>query len=285
MATLSAAAGTAPLPVVSLPEAGVFPESITSTADGSLIWGSLGGGTIYRTAPDQDLAKPWIRADASGHSVYGVLADEARDALWACWVLRGNDGAQSDLRRFSLKNGELLQSYAFPGGGSCNDVAIAPNGTVYATDMSGGRILRLLPGARTLDVWLANERLKGVDGIVAFEAVVYANNFRSNELYAFRRKAPELTVLTASRPLYKPDGMRPEKNGGFLLVEGSGVLSRVKVSGDRAQIDTLYEGLEGTTALAVARGRIWVLDSMFRYRSNTDFDAGPFKAYGVPLVK
>eukprot|EP00456_Euglypha_rotunda_P009009 TRINITY_DN11901_c0_g1_i12.p1 TRINITY_DN11901_c0_g1~~TRINITY_DN11901_c0_g1_i12.p1 ORF type:complete len:152 (+),score=40.60 TRINITY_DN11901_c0_g1_i12:81-536(+) len=151
--------------------------------------------------------------------------------------------------------------------------------------MQGGRILRLSPGAQQLEVWIANERLAGVDGIVAFDTVVYANNFRSNELYALPASAPALNVLTLSRPVTKPDGMRPEKNGRFYLVEGSGKLSLVAVNGSDAQIELLQDGFEGTTALTVTRDHIWVLDSMFRYRANSEADTGPFKAYGVPLPK
>lgn len=273
------------LPVLSLPESRVFPESITSTADGSLILGSLNGGIIYRIAPGKTVAEPWITPAVAGRSVYGVHADEPRGILWACSVLRDGERIESEMQAYALDDGRPLRSYAFPGGGLCNDMAVAPDGTVFVTDMSGGRILVLGPQATQLEVWIDDARLEGIDGIVAFESSVYANNFRSGELYAFTHGpgVPDWYVLSASKPLTRPDGMRPLADGGFLLVEGVGVLSRVSIHDRHAHIQVLYEGLEGTTAVTVARGHAWVLDSMFRYRSNPEIDTGPFKAYGVPL--
>src|SRR3546814_15105611 len=46
------------LPSVSLDVRGAFPESITSTEDGGLILGSVGGGAIYRVAPGSSKAEP-----------------------------------------------------------------------------------------------------------------------------------------------------------------------------------------------------------------------------------
>jgi hypothetical protein len=57
-------------------------------------------------------------------------------------------------------------SYAFPDGrGLCNDMAVAGD-TLYATDTSGARVLRLKPGATTMDLWVADPLLASADGIV-----------------------------------------------------------------------------------------------------------------------
>src|SRR3546814_6474651 len=111
------------LPSVSLDVRGAFPDSITSTEDGGLILGSVGGGAIYQIAPGSSKAEPWIVPAAAGHSVFGVLADESRNTLWACSVVLGpGDQAQSELKRYNLRDGKPQDSYAFPGGGLCNDI-------------------------------------------------------------------------------------------------------------------------------------------------------------------
>src|ERR1700675_2996836 len=38
-----------------------FPESITSTKEGAVIFGSISKGIIYRAAPDSATAEPWIQ--------------------------------------------------------------------------------------------------------------------------------------------------------------------------------------------------------------------------------
>lgn len=278
------------LPAVTLSEPRTFPESVTATPDGALIFGSLAGGTIHRAGPGQDRAVPWIRdAAGDGGSIYGVLADPARNRLWACAVRRQGETSGSVLRGFALDSGEPQRDYPFPGGGLCNDIAVAADGTLFATDMSGGRILVLRPQARQLQVWADVPLLKGIDGIVASDTTVYANNFRSGALYAFARGAGAAvpTVLRTSRPLLKPDGMRPGRAAGeLLLIEGGGTLSRVTVSGERARVETLRDGFEGPTAVAAARGRLWVLESRLAYRHDPalkERDPGPFRAYGVAM--
>lgn len=276
----------AALPTISLNALNAYPESLASISDGSLIFGSLNGGMLYRVAPGQDKAEPWIVPTTPDRSLYGVLADEPRGLLWVCSVSRQGQQAESELLSLSIKEGKLVRRYPFPGGGVCNDMAVAPDGSVYATDMSGGRILKLQSGGESLGVWVDDPRLKGIDGIVAFESKVYANNFRSGELYVFDRsggdKSEDWDVLSISRPLEKPDGMRPLSNGNFLLVEGNGTLSKVGIHAGQAHLKVLYDGLEGTTAVALARGRAWVLDSKFRYLGK-DVEAAPFIAYGIPF--
>lgn len=50
---------------ITIPGSHVYPESITATADGTLINGSMGDGGIYRTAPGTATAQLWIKRLAS----------------------------------------------------------------------------------------------------------------------------------------------------------------------------------------------------------------------------
>ena len=63
---------------------GIYPESITSTSDGTLIIGSIGKGSVFRSKAGAT-AEPWIAAGTQGLlSVFGVLADEKSQTLWVC---------------------------------------------------------------------------------------------------------------------------------------------------------------------------------------------------------
>jgi hypothetical protein len=77
--------GTAAAQVVTeitLPGTRVFPESITSTADGTLYAGSLGHGNVLRIAPGRTFAEEWIKPGAGGlNGVLGVFADEKNRLL------------------------------------------------------------------------------------------------------------------------------------------------------------------------------------------------------------
>ena len=64
----------------------------------------------------------------------------------------GRNGApvvgETALKAFNLKTAAFKASYAFPNNGLCNDMAVAKDGTVYATDTTQGRVLRLKKGAK-----------------------------------------------------------------------------------------------------------------------------------------
>ena len=74
----------------------VFPESITSTRDGTLFTSSVGEGRIFRAAPGADKATAWTEKQPGPHSVLGVYADEKSGTLWACYsdmaLTKGNTG-------------------------------------------------------------------------------------------------------------------------------------------------------------------------------------------------
>jgi hypothetical protein len=81
---VSAFAATA-VTEITLPGTLVYPESITSTADGTLIVGSLGHGNVMRIAPGKATAEEWIKPGTGGlNQVLGVFADEKGKTLWVC---------------------------------------------------------------------------------------------------------------------------------------------------------------------------------------------------------
>jgi len=120
---------------VTINDTGVMPESLTSSQDGSIYFGSVPKGTIYRAAPGAAQAEQWILASASGlTSTYGLLADDKNNTLWVCENSSGGRGGpvvgQTALRSFDLKTGATKGTYPFPtNGGVCNDMAVATDGS------------------------------------------------------------------------------------------------------------------------------------------------------------
>src|SRR5690606_42068328 len=67
---------------------------------------------------------------------------------------------------FDLDTGAKKGEYAFPPPASvCNDIAIARDGTAYATDTQNGRLFKLAKGGSTLTLYGEDRALVGVDGI------------------------------------------------------------------------------------------------------------------------
>jgi hypothetical protein len=85
---------------ITLPGTRVFPESITSTPEGTLIIGSLGHGNILRVAPKKTVAEEWIKPGTGGlNGVLGVFADERGRQLWVCSNNLENKGEATGLER------------------------------------------------------------------------------------------------------------------------------------------------------------------------------------------
>src|SRR6267378_454579 len=76
---------TPTLESIPIPGTKAFPESITSTTDGTLYVGRLGDGGIVRVKPRTRESTIFVQPGTSGsRSILGVFADEASNTLWAC---------------------------------------------------------------------------------------------------------------------------------------------------------------------------------------------------------
>jgi hypothetical protein len=295
------AAGNArnqPLPDVVIDDTNVYPESMSAAKDGTIYIGSM-KGIVFRAAPGSAKAEPWIKPTAQNGllSILGVLADERSRTLWVCSdpsPFRNPPAVgTSSLMAFDLKTGSQKGVYPFPAPASaCNDITIARDGSVYASDTPNGRILKLTRGAKDLEVFAADERLKGIDGLVfGGDETLYANIVTRGLLVRVER-APDgqfkdLTTLTTSAPLGAPDGFRLIEGRTFLLAEGSaGRIDEVTINGDRAEIRMLRDGLISPPAVTLVGRTAYALEGKIGYLVDPKLkgqDPGVFSAHAVPL--
>ncbi len=296
---LAAACYAAPaLTEITLPGTRIFPESITSTSDGTLIVGSLGHGNVSRIAPGSAMAQEWIKPGTGGlNQVLGVYADEKGKTLWVCSNNLENKGEATAAMAFDLKTGAPKGTYPLPGDGTlCNDIAAASDGTTYFTDTRQGSVVMLKPGGKSLEIAAKDPLLAGADGLAFGEkTILYVNSVTAGKLLRLDLgpdgKAKSVVELKLSRPLDRPDGMRAIGKNRLLLAENSGKMSIVTFEGSdpqTAKIDTIKEGLESTPGVAATRGMAWIVEGKLNYRNDPAFkdkDPGLFKMYAVPLPK
>jgi sugar lactone lactonase YvrE len=278
--------------IITFTDGRIFPESLTSTKNGAIYFGSLGQDAVYRADAKSDVASVWIKPKTSGlQSVLGVLADERAGVLWVCASATGGRGGtpvvgETALKAFSLKDASLKGSYPFPGNGLCNDIAVARDGTVYATDTTQGRVLRLKKGSSALDVWASDPmQLATADGIALLaDGAVYVNSVGQSTLMRIPVKADgsagAIVKLEPSRPMQGPDGMRSVGSKTLLLVEG-GRLDEVTINGDKAEIKVLKEDMPGVTAVTLVNNTAYIAEARLNARAGTA-DPGPFRALSAP---
>ena len=271
----------------------LFPESITSLKDGTIILGSVPGG-IYKINPGETAARQFVPREGNGFTtVLGVFADEKNKTLWVC-----NTGP-GVLKAFDLATGKSTGNYPMPQGAVCNDIAVADNGTVYATDTSAAaRIFMLKKGGTALEQVAADPLLAGVDGI-AFgdKKTLYVNSVTANKLIKLDLgpdgKATKLTDLKLSGVLGGPDGLRSVGKNKFIQAENGnaarsgGRLAYITIDPktNTATIKTLKEGMQATPATTATKGMAWVVEGKQDYRNgkNKGQDPTPFKLYAVKL--
>ena len=279
----------------------VFPESIASDAAGNLYIGS-NGGTIYRARAGATRAEPWIvPSEANGlRSLFGVFADEGRKVLWACSIpnlfAQPRQTGTSVLKAFDLATGELKANHEFPADkpSACNDIAVARDGTVYATETLSGRIFALAPGADALTLFAEGQDLVGVDGIaIASDGAIYINNVRQHLFQRVNRKADGsyagLTTLTLTDKLNGPDGLRGMGGNRFLQAEGpGGRVAIVEVNGDSATVTPVKTDLESSPGTAQVGNVGYAIEGKANYLFDPnlrDNDPGPFMIRAFPLPR
>jgi sugar lactone lactonase YvrE len=292
LAVLAATLHAADRSTLTFADGRIFPESLSSTKDGTVYVGSLGQDSVYRASKDASVASTWIKPKTAGlQTVLGVLADERAGVLWVCASASGGRGGapvvgETALKAFNLKDASLKASYPFPGNGLCNDIAVAKDGTVYATDTTQARILRLKKGAAALDVWSADPKLLATaDGIdLLADGTIIVNSVGQSTLMRIPVQpdgsAGAIQSLEPSRPLQGPDGMRTVGARTLLLVEG-GRLDEVTITGTKAEVKVLKEGMTGATAVTLTKDTAYVSLARLNLRNSQD-DPGPFQVVSVP---
>jgi sugar lactone lactonase YvrE len=295
---LAAACAAQGVTEITLPATRIFPESITSTADGTLIVGSLGHGNVLRIAPGKTAAEEWIKPGTGGlNGVLGVYADEKGKTLWVCSNNLEGKGEATAVMAFDLKRGTPKGTYKLPGEGTlCNDIAVGSDGTAYIADTRLAQVLMLKPGMKTLEVAAKDPLLAGADGL-AFgdKTTLYVNSVTAGKLLRVDLgpdgKSKKITDLKLPRPLDRPDGMRAIGTHRLLLAENSGKMSIVTFVGPENQnvvIGTLKEGLESTPGVTATKGMAWLIEGKLNYRNDASFkdkDPGTFKMVAVPLPR
>lgn len=243
------------------------PESMTVAPGGTLFVGSAGSPFVYRVQPGATTAEKFIDATAEGPKTFffGMLADPATNTLWTC-QLTPNPTADppqrhTALRGFDLKTGAPKLRWNLPGDNTtCNDMSIGPDKALYISDTGPGRIYRLAPGAQTAELFSDSRLLNGIDGITFLDGTLYVNSVVFNKLYripvtAGKAGAPEDIWMDA--PVKGLDGMRAANGKIFVAENGSGKITQLEVTGDRAHVTVLKDGLKTPTGIEPAGDTLW----------------------------
>ncbi len=243
------------------------PESMTVAPGGILIVGSASSPFVYKVKPGATAAEKFIDASAEGPGTFffGMLADPATSTLWTCQLTPVPDTKPAQrhtaLRGFDLTTGAPKLRWNLPGDSTtCNDMTIGPDKALYISDTGPGRIYRLAPGATSAELFSDNRLLSGIDGLTFLDGTLYVNSVVFNKLYRVpinAGKAGPLEDIWMDAPVKGIDGMRTANGKIFAAENGSGKITMMTVTGDRAHITVLKDSLKTPTGVEPAGDTLW----------------------------
>ena len=144
-------------------------------ASGGFFLGSVHRGRILRRKADGTVA---TFADLHGLAPLGLAVDATSKRLWAVVAdlpqTAERDPARKDatfLLAFDLASGREVARIAPPAGGgqALNDLVVAGDGRVYASDSRSGAVWTLAPGGRQLEVVIGPGHLGSAGGLALFD--------------------------------------------------------------------------------------------------------------------
>ena len=160
---------TPPAPVAfRLTDRQLIPEGISYDQNGKRFFLGSAQRKIIVTDPKGE-ARDFSHPDDKLDLVLGLSVDAERGHLYAVSTNGYIDEAKTERRnaifRYDLKSGRLLDRFIAPEAMQLNDLAIAPDGTLYVTDSMSGSLFRKKPDEGTLTRLGTAGALRGANGI------------------------------------------------------------------------------------------------------------------------
>ncbi len=155
------------------------------------------------------------------------------------------------LVEIDIASGRILKRYPAPGAVFLNDVAAAPDGDIYVSDMMTNRIHRLRAGR--FEVWLEDPALENPNGLyVQGERLIVGcwgpitkgfSTSAPGHLKSIGLADKTIRVLAGGKPIGNLDGVEGDGAGGYYLTDWvAGGLLHVSAGGKLEQLLDLDPG-------------------------------------------
>lgn len=216
-----------------LPDRDGIVESVALAPDGRWLFGDVRNRCIWQRETDGSLSL-FAAADAANRpGVFALAVDARAGVLWvglsAMKEMRGYtdaDRGRASLAQFDLSSGRLLREFPLPADGRehvLGSLALASDGSVFATDSASPAIWRLAAGSATPERWLEHAAFRSLQGL-AFSAdasALYVADY-GNGLWRIDvpSRSPRLLDAPAGTTLFAIDDL--QRHGRDLIAVQNG---------------------------------------------------------------
>ncbi|HEY8512950.1 MAG TPA: PQQ-binding-like beta-propeller repeat protein [Cyclobacteriaceae bacterium] len=209
-------------------------ESVLYDADRNVLYVSNINGV-----PDQK--------DGNGSIARVSLDGTVTDPAWVTGLdapkgmgIRGNRLFVTDIDKIveiDVDAGKIVKSYPIEGASFLNDVTVAANGDVYASDSNAGFIVKISGEEAT--VWM--QGVDGPNGLLADGGTLLMASWAAGTLNAIDLQSQETTVKAEG--IEHPDGIEPVGDGAYLVSTWDGMVHLVNADGSKhLLLDTRESG-------------------------------------------
>lgn len=161
-----------------VPDRNLLPEGITySQKEKAFFISSTVQAKIVKVKEGR--VSNFIRSGQDGfNGGIGLHVDDQRGILWALGTSPNPQKLSSRLFKYDLRTGRLLSTFSVSDTTALlNDLAIAPNGTVYVTDTNNGVLYTPSKVRAELEVWVRLQPDDYPNGIVFHRGKLYVASF------------------------------------------------------------------------------------------------------------
>ena len=238
-----------------VPQKGLVPEGVAfDSKTGAFFVGSIRKRKIVRVAPD-GTSSDFVASGRDGlRGALGMRVDAARRRLWVCTRamphMEGFDkekAPDSALVAFDADSGKLVREYPLPRNpeayqppSACDDLTLAPDGSVLVNDTEHTRVFVLRPDGEDLEVLVDVPELGRPQGIAVSDdgRTAYVSNYRRVMAVDMASRRVREVRAPADVPLNGIDGLAFDR--GTLLAVQNGIephrVVRLTLSADGARI-------------------------------------------------
>lgn len=254
-----------------IPDPTFIPEGIAHDArSGHFYVGSIAQNRIVRIDPKGRIT-PFSRPDDGLQHVLGLAVDSRRRRLYAvstnAFAARGAP-LVNNVVRYDLRSGKRDDIVQIDGAAQLNDLALAPNGDVYASDSGSGAIWRVYGKDARAQALLPAGSLPGVNGIAVTDdgTTLYAAHSTGLARVNLATARVERMTPPPRQSVAAIDGLYWSKGAliGIQNVTNPGRVIRIRLgAGGMTAVDTLqshhHPAFDEPTTGAIAGDAIYVL--------------------------